>query len=94
MKTSGENWFKKDHYAAFTDFLSLSPPVFGCAALKASSGLWRQTSMYWKNKTFVESEYRAEIENYTQTDVNQILENEKALKISVTRHPLARFASG
>lgn len=88
-----DNWFQKDHYGHFTDFISLEPPVFGCAALKASSGLWRQISMFWKNKTFDEGQYKAEIDSFTQTDINEIITDQSALRVTVTRHPLARFAS-
>ena len=28
------NWFQKNHWGHFTDFISLEPPIFGCAALK------------------------------------------------------------
>ena len=46
---SEKNWYTKS-YAHFTDFISLEPPVFGCAALKASSGQMRVLSMFWKGK--------------------------------------------
>ena len=50
-------------------------------------------SMFWKNKTFDESAYRDEINSFTQSDIDSILTNQNALKVTVTRHPLARFAS-
>ena len=43
------NWYTKT-YTHFTDFISTNPPVFGCAALKASSGQMRVLSMFWKGK--------------------------------------------
>ena len=44
-----ENWYTSA-YIHFTDFISTEPPVFGCAALKASSGQMRVLSMFWKGK--------------------------------------------
>ena len=46
---SEKNWYTKS-YVHFTDFISIDPPVFGCAALKASSGQMRVLSMFWKGK--------------------------------------------
>ena len=49
--------------------------------------------MFWKNKTFDDSGYKDEINSFTQSDIDSILANQNALKVTVTRHPLARFAS-
>ena len=46
---SEKNWYTKS-YVHFTDFISNDPPVFGCAALKASSAQMRVLSMFWKGK--------------------------------------------
>ena len=59
---SEKNWYTKS-YAHFTDFISMEPPVFGCAALKASSGQMRVLSMFWKGKELDEGLAYFTIEN-------------------------------
>jgi hypothetical protein len=91
---SSPNWYA-GKYVPYTNFLNKNPPIFGCAALKASSGLMRVLNMHWQipSQPFIPSEYTNFLKSFSENDIDSILSNSTSLKVTVVRHPISRFVS-